>query len=236
MQISDRLKTIADCVNRGNIVADIGCDHGLTSIYLIDNNIAAYVYAMDINDGPLKSAKANIRHYGFESNIELRISDGIKALDASDNVQTILISGMGGQLVIDILKELNNKPDVEKNLNQLVLSPQSDLHKVRQYLITSGYNIYNEIIIFDGGKYYNVICATPGKVQKYKTYEYKYGKILIEKRDAVFYEYLQNELKKKNNILLKIQTVSDSSERINETAKELKREINDINNILKMYT
>ena len=120
MQISERLKSIAECVNKGNIVADIGCDHGLTSIYMIVNNIAEYVYAMDINEGPLYAAHTNVKRYGLDKRIELRISDGIKALEESDNVQTILISGMGGQLIIDIFIM---KPSLYANIlsNQVYL-------------------------------------------------------------------------------------------------------------------
>lgn len=235
MQISERLKTIAGCVNKGNIVADIGCDHGLTSIYMIVNNIAGLVYAMDINEGPLKAALANVRVYGLDNSIKLRRSDGVKALEAADNVQTILISGMGGQLIIDILKELKNKPDVEKNIEQLVLSPQSDLHKVREYLANAGYNIYDEQMVKDGEKYYNIICAQPGCSKDYKEYEYRYGKVLIEKRDRVLFEYLELELDKKNEIIQNIRSKSDNKERLSETVSNLKADISDIEMILGMY-
>ena len=235
MQISERLRSIAECVNKGNIVADIGCDHGLTSIYMIVNNIAEYVYAMDINEGPLYAAHTNVKRYGLDKRIELRISDGIKALEESDNVQTILISGMGGQLIIDILKELNNKADVAKKIEQLVLSPQSDIHKVRKYLTNSGYDIYDERMLADGGKYYNIICALPGYSKEYKEYEYQYGKVLIEKRDRVLCEYLKMVMDKKNQIIQNLQSGADNNKKLSDTVCILKAELSDIENILEMY-
>ena len=237
MQISERLKAIAECVHRGTVVADVGCDHGLTSIYLLKNNIADYVIASDINEAPLKQAAENIKRYGLTEgqDITLAVSDGIKHLAGSDGVQVILASGMGGRLIIDILKELKNKPDVENNIGQLVLSPQSDIHKVRKYLVNSGYNIYDEKMLTDGGKYYTVICAQPGCPHGYREYEYRYGKVLIEKKDSVLYEYLRSELDKKKKIIADIRSQADSNVRLSETVGSLKKDISDIEIILGMY-
>ena len=151
--------------------------------------------ASDINEAPLKQAAENIKRYGLTEgqDITLAVSDGIKHLAGSDGVRVILASGMGGRLIIDILKELKNKPDVENNIGQLVLSPQSDIHKVRKYLVNSGYNIYDEKMLTDGGKYYTVICAQPGCPHGYREYEYRYGKVLIENKDINgLYELIKN--------------------------------------------
>ena len=237
MQISERLKAIAECVHRRTVVADVGCDHGLTSIYLLKNNIADYVIASDINEAPLKQAAENIKRYGLTEgqDITLAVSDGIKHLAGSDGVRVILASGMGGRLIIDILKELKNKPDVENNIGQLVLSPQSDIHKVRKYLVNSGYNIYDEKMLTDGGKYYTVICAQPGCPHGYREYEYRYGKVLIEKKDSVLYEYLRSELDKKKKIIADIRSHADSNVGLSETVGSLKKDISDIEIILGMY-
>ena len=201
------------------------------------NNIADYVIASDINEAPLKQAAENIKRYGLTEgqDITLAVSDGIKHLAGSDGVRVILASGMGGRLIIDILKELKNKPDVENNIGQLVLSPQSDIHKVRKYLVNSGYNIYDEKMLTDGGKYYTVICAQPGCPHGYREYEYRYGKVLIEKKDSVLYEYLRSELDKKKKIIADIRSQADSNVRLSETAGSLKKDISDIEIILGMY-
>ena len=104
MQISHRLERVASNVTCGGVVADIGCDHGFTSIYLIENKMADHVIAMDINKGPLERAKDHVREYNMENDIELRLSDGAKELVPGE-ADTLLISGMGGMLITKILND-----------------------------------------------------------------------------------------------------------------------------------
>ena len=75
LNISDRLKKVANCVCNGSRVADIGCDHAYTAIYLIKNNIARNVVALDINKGPLERAKKNIEAFGLEQVIDTSIKN-----------------------------------------------------------------------------------------------------------------------------------------------------------------
>ena len=84
MELSVRLRTIADLVTPGNTVADVGCDHGFVSIYLYENRIAPKVYAMDLRKGPLSRAKDHIKQKGYEAYIETRLSDGVQALQAGE--------------------------------------------------------------------------------------------------------------------------------------------------------
>ena len=79
MQLSKRLQAVADMINQGHRVADIGCDHAYTAIYLIRNKISPYVVAMDINQGPLDIAKKNIGKYNLADSISTRKSDGLQA-------------------------------------------------------------------------------------------------------------------------------------------------------------
>ena len=80
MQISKRLQRVAAQVQSGGVVADIGCDHGFTSIYLIENHLAKHVSAMDINEGPLERAQEHIKQFQMEETISIRLSDGAKEL------------------------------------------------------------------------------------------------------------------------------------------------------------
>ena len=99
--LSDRMKRIADMVTPGRVTADIGCDHGLVSAYLVDMGICPKVYAMDVAEGPLESAKKNTRE--FSDRIELRLSDGFEALEKGET-DCAIIAGMGGHLVLSILE------------------------------------------------------------------------------------------------------------------------------------
>ena len=93
MQLSKRLQTVAHLVHSGGVVADIGCDHGFTIIYLVMNQLASAGIAMDVADGPLIRAKEHIHQYGLDNRIALRKSDGLQQL-VEGEADTILISGM----------------------------------------------------------------------------------------------------------------------------------------------
>jgi len=156
MIISNRLSKVANLVTIGNRVADIGCDHAYTSIYLIKNKISSKIIAMDINQGPLDRALENIKKYQYNKYIETRLSNGLDKLK-KDEVDTILISGMGGNLIVDIL---DKNLDTVYKVKELILQPQSDIYKVREYIKRIGFMIIDEDILIDEDKYYNIIKTT----------------------------------------------------------------------------
>ncbi|MGN0382736.1 MAG: tRNA (adenine(22)-N(1))-methyltransferase [Eubacterium sp.] len=201
MNISYRLKKVADMVTSGNRLADIGTDHGYVPIYLVKNKIIPSAIAMDINKGPLSRAAMHIREEGINC-IETRLSDGLENLKPGE-VDTILIAGMGGELMIRILQSGSK---VLESVKEIILSPHSEWFQVRKYLLSCGYEIINENIITDQGKYYIIIKAEKtGKYIHYNTEELKYGKILIDSRNEVLKEYLCRERDKCDNILSKLQ-------------------------------
>lgn len=155
-KMSQRLITIADMLKASDdikapeVVADVGCDHGYVSIYLIQQNIARSCLAMDVRKGPLEGAFNNIRDYGLEDRITTRLSDGLTALQ-KDEADALVIAGMGGKLMLRILNDGKVK---ELGIKQAVLQPQSDIQEFRAYLRNEGYVIADEKIVLDEGKYY----------------------------------------------------------------------------------
>ena len=135
MELSKRLQAVANLVSVGLTVADVGTDHGYIPIYLLENGKCAKALAMDVNRGPLLRAKEHIVEHGFEEMIETRLSDGVKQLRIGE-CEAVVIAGMGGALTIKILEE---GKEVFKSLTEFVLQPQSELYKVRKYLIEQGY-------------------------------------------------------------------------------------------------
>lgn len=207
MNISDRLKTVASLITAENSVADIGTDHGYIPIYLALNNLTKKAVAMDINEGPLSRAADNIQKYNVGSCVETRISDGLCGL-AENEVDTIVIAGMGGLLINRILED-NMK--VALSAKEIILSPHSDVPKVREFLADNGLMVTDEVMVKDEGKYYFVIKAVKGHDDIEERELYKiYGHILFEHKDKVFYEYLINEKKKRENILEKMSESSNS--------------------------
>lgn len=222
VKLSKRMKMVADTVTKGSIVADIGCDHAYTSIYMMQEDIAKKVIAMDVNKGPLSKANENIRYYGLSDKIETRLSDGAKKLQ-QDEVNSIVIAGMGGRLVVKILSD---SKDIIDGCNELVLQPQSEIYLVRKYLHDIFFEIVEEKALKEDGKYYFIIKAKKERIdEQYQEYENYYGRYLIKHKDDVLKEYLKKELKVCETILdtLNKQTESKSSiDRRNEIDTKIK--------------
>ncbi len=223
MQLSKRLQTVADQVLSGGVVADIGCDHGFTSIYLVSHGKAVGAIAMDIREGPLKRAKDHVAMAGLQDRIALRLSDGTEQLKPEE-ADTILISGMGGALMEQILKA---KPDVTRQAKELVLSPQSEVDRIRHCLHALGFQIARETMVYDMGKYYVVLRAVPGDEHYCEEIEYTYGRDLIRQKDPVFIRFMLKEKQRVARILDGFPENSDPVKR-----SHLEREAAEIDQVL----
>ena len=126
VKISNRLMTAAALVTQGYTLADVGTDHGYIPIYLLQQKKIPSAIAMDINEGPLERAKEHIALYGLQAYIQTRLSDGVAALKPGE-VEAVLIAGMGGGLVMHILK---NGEKVCQSAKELILQPQSEIENV----------------------------------------------------------------------------------------------------------
>jgi len=204
VKLSKRLLTVANMVTKGNVVADIGTDHGYLPIYLVQNNISENVIAMDVNKGPLNKASINIRQLHLEDKIDIRLSDGLDSLE-KDEANTVTVCGMGGKLIAKILESGRNKisPDSE-----LILSPQSEIQQFREYLLKNGYRIVKEDMLLEDGKFYIIIkCKLDSESRQSYNIEFemlesktvqsdaflKYGKYLLEHKNDILKEYLIKE-------------------------------------------
>ncbi len=220
MQLSKRLQAVASMVTPGNRVADIGCDHAYTAIYLVKNRISPYVIAMDVNQGPLDKARENIEKYGVADKIAIRKSDGLAKLQAGE-VDTILIAGMGGRLMIRIL---TGNMKALSAVNELVLQPQSEIHFVRKTLKDLGFLIIKESMLKEDGKFYVILKARTSANLNERDYQltkpehFYYGRLLLEEKNPVLYEYLQSEKQVYKNIYNELITLptKQSIERQNE--------------------
>lgn len=189
MELSARLEAVAKMVTKGNRVCDVGCDHGYISIYLVKNNISPYVYAMDVNKGPLERAQEHIRAYGYEDKIETILSDGLVALDDRES-DALVCAGMGGKLVIKILTEGMEK--VQK-MKELILQPQSEIHLVRAFLREQGFYIDRETMVFEEGKYYpmmHVLVHSDMKNDENPVFD-KFGPSLLKDKHPILGKYLE---------------------------------------------
>lgn len=215
MKISNRLKLIASFVDDNSYVIDVGCDHALLSIFLVKNKTDVKVIASDVNKGPLEGAKKNIQEYNLEDKIEVKLGDGIATIN--ENVDTIVISGLGGETIIEILKDDINRLN---NIKTIILSPHSDIYQVRKEVVKIGFKIEDELFTYDQNKPYVVIKFVKGK-ENYSDDELFFGPIILKNKNEFFYKYYQ-ELKNKNKQVLN-KIPNDNIEIRNKIEKEIER-------------
>lgn len=245
MQISDRLKLVISFVAPCETAADIGTDHAYVPIELVKTKRVKHAFALDINRGPLERAKKHIEEENLSEWIETRQSDGLEAL-CENEADSIIIAGMGGELIVNILKKGER---VVKTAKELILSPHSEVFLVRKYLIKNGYKIIREQMIFDAGKYYTILKAVREdckihnrnedntikdsirEVDGYSELDYLYGKQLIEQKDAVLKEYLK--WKKKQQIQILEQLEGNIGDAAKQRRQELQRDTRLIDQVLK---
>lgn len=229
MEISKRLKTIAGMVSRNSVACDVGTDHGYLAIYLIENKISQKVIAMDVAKGPLSKAEANIKAHRYEDVIETRLSNGLDKLNEGE-ADTVIMAGMGGILINSLLER---GKELLENVNELILSPHTDIELVRKYLLGNGYRIIEEKMLIDEGKYYVIMKAARGNEKYPKLLHYRYGKLLLEAKDETLEKYMKQELDK----LYKLQEnlKKSDSENARNRIKELDEEIQCILEGLKYY-
>ncbi len=219
MKLSQRLETVASCVPRGSRVADIGTDHGYVPIWLVMQGIAEHAIAMDVRKGPLERAREHIAQYKLEERIETRLSDGLSELRAGE-ADTVVIAGMGGELMLRILREGSHVWD---SVGRFVLSPQSELAIFRRGLESMGFAIEEEIMLREDGKYYTVMVAVRGAMHYEEEFCYQYGDCLIRKKSPVLREYLEREREKL--LMIKARLAAQDSEGAKERSLEVEEKL-----------
>lgn len=198
IKLSKRLLSIANLVEDNSKVVDIGCDHGLVSIYLAMTKSNINIIASDINQNALDNAIKNINKYHLENKIQTRISNGLDNIN--EEIDTIIISGMGGHTITDIL---NNNYQKLNKVNNLIIQSNNDIEYVRRKIVKLGYYISKEELILDKNIYYTIILFTKGE-KKYTNKEYYFGPLILKNNTKVFQERKIKEYNKliniKNNI------------------------------------
>lgn len=229
MELSKRLQAVADLVNEGQVVADVGTDHGYIPIYLLETGKCEKAIAMDVNKGPLLRAKEHISEHSLNAKIEVKLSDGVKALSVGE-CDCVVVAGMGGALSVKIMEE---GQEVFKNLKEFVLQPQSELVKVRQYLYEHEYCVVEEDMVLEDGKFYPMMKVKNGASEPYTQVELHYGKGLLKQKHPILKRFLEKEVQTKEMILNNLE--SESGAHIESRKKELQEELLLAKEALKVY-
>lgn len=153
--LDGRLSSVGKFVRQGAVFADIGTDHGYLPLALLKDGIISHAVLADINEGPLSSARDNAREAGLSERCTFHLGDGARELSGL-GITDVAIAGMGGELIVDIIK---NAPHLHKSGVRLILQPMSHQADVRRYLSEGGFDIISEDYSYSQRKYYVTIVA-----------------------------------------------------------------------------
>ena len=234
MKLSERLELVLSFVEPGESAADVGTDHGHVPVELVRRAIVKKAVAMDVRKGPLSRATENIALAGLSAKIDTRLSDGVAKLLPGE-ADSVVIAGMGGELIIKILENGRHMWD---SVKQWVLSPQSEIFKVRRWLFENGFVIRKEDMILEDGKFYTVMdvrrkkdadsegkTANPDVLSLSEDSRMLYGDYLIRTKNPVLLTYLKEEEAKLLRFIEDLSAKAGDSERAAERLSELKLQL-----------
>lgn len=194
MELTPRLRAIADLVPSGSSFADIGTDHAYLPTWLLLNEVIGHAIAADINQGPLERARETAKKYSVEDKMDFRLCDGLSKIREGE-ASVIAIAGMGGDTIAHILGQApwTKNPEVA-----LLLQPMTSQPDLRQWLLENGYCIENERIVREGEKLYTILSVRAGEMDKLSPAELWAGK---QSRDPLRGEFLDHVAGKAGRVL-----------------------------------
>jgi tRNA (adenine22-N1)-methyltransferase len=199
-KISQRLKQVASFVPEGAKLLDVGSDHAYLPIYLIESGVIEDAIAGEVVKGPYQSALENVASQGLSDAITVRLANGLDAFSEGDGVTAIVVAGMGGRWIADILEAGKTKLT---SVERLILQPNNNEDHLRAWLVANGFTIVHERIMAEAGKRYEIIVAEHGH-QELNALDLQFGPFLRQEKNEVFRAKWQFELDTLNRILEKI--------------------------------
>ena len=195
MKLSKRLQAIYDMVPCG-IVADVGSDHGKLIISLFENGLISKGYAIENKVGPFNRLKKAIEENNASEGIIPMLSDGISELPS--DVDIVVIAGMGGFNVIDILKKY---PGKLKNVRTIIVDAHNAIPELRKQVCKMGYVIADEDIVYESGVYYEIIKFISGEAMYLDDPDIEFGPILRNEKSLTFKEKYQSRIEEIDRLL-----------------------------------
>lgn len=226
MKLSKRLLAIGELVPKNSIVADIGTDHGYIPAYLIENNISKKVIGTDISKGSLDKIIKYIKDSGHEKKIDSRLGYGLEVIKPYE-VDTVVIAGMGGILINEIL---DKDKTITESITNFILQPMLGAKELRIYLMENNFQIIKEELVKDEGKYYEIIFAKKGKGYIEEDIHYEIAEELIKENHPILKEFLYNKIFLAQRIINDLE--GKESEKVKERYDELSNLINQYKDVL----
>lgn len=197
MKLSKRLQTIVDFVPAGGVVGDIGTDHGYIPACLIDSKKSNKVIGTDISKGSLDKIIQYVKLLNFQDQIDTRLGNGLEVIKPNE-IDTVIISGMGGLLIRDILSK---NLEITNSITHFILQPNIAAKDLREYLIQNNFKIMDEELVFEENKYYEIIYAVKGESKVEHEMDYEISPILILKNHPVLRDYINFKINSAKSII-----------------------------------
>lgn len=214
IKLSQRLEAILHMVPKGT-AADIGADHGKLMIALFERGIINHGYAVENKIGPYNRLVKALTDNNLIDDIIPLLSDGIKDLPSS--IHTVIIAGMGGDNIIDILEKYPHKT---KQIQTLIVDAHTSVPKLRSFVSKLGFAIAEEQIVQDDGVFYEIIKFIRADMAFYGEADLEFGPILRNEKSALFKEKYQSRIKEIDSLLANCKL---PQERINQLNAEKRR-------------
>ncbi len=224
---SERLLEISKLVKENAIVADIGTDHGYIPVYLIENKVAKKVIGSDVSKGSLNKIISYVKSRKLEEFIDTRLGNGLEVIKPFE-IDTVIIAGMGGILITEILEKDRN---ITNSINNFILQPMVGAKELREYLLDNGFTIITTKLLKEDGRYYEIINAKIGKEKKWTDINLELPQNLIEEKHPLLIEYINHKIDFSKNVLDGIR--DKDGEKVKERVEELNKEIEAYEEVLR---
>lgn len=149
--MTSRFVKIIDKLPACDVIAEVGCDHAKLTELAYSLGKCRKAIVSDISSVCLDKARKTLVRY---PQTKYYVCDGIP--DAARSADFIIICGMGGHLIRDIISRYGGTAG-------LLLGPQSHTETVRRELGVIGYAVTEDECFKADGKFYDVLVAVRGK-------------------------------------------------------------------------
>ncbi|MDW7650638.1 MAG: class I SAM-dependent methyltransferase [Bacillota bacterium] len=227
MKLTPRLQAIAELVPPGSVVADIGTDHGYLPVYLLLEQISHRAVAADINPAPLEQARETVAAFNCLQKIDLRLGRGLDVIRDDDEIDTVVIAGLGGRTIAAILAEGKSKLN---GVQRLILQPMSEAGYLRLFLAKHGFAIGQETLAMEGRHLYEIILAIPGKESETDPFRLSLGPRLLEKKPPLFPVLIKEKIRKLRVVYRSLQKARRDDVKIK--IREVERELHSLEEVL----
>ncbi|NLL57548.1 MAG: SAM-dependent methyltransferase [Firmicutes bacterium] len=191
MKLKPRLAAVASLVPSASVVADIGTDHAFLPVYLVQDKACPKVIAVEKSELNSRLAQETVNLFNVNHKVEVRVGDGLLALDEKDGVEIVVIAGLGGKTVCRMLIAAAGRLGSYK---RLVLQPMGDAALVRRWLAGHGFRFVREKLVQEKDHYYEVIAAEKGHQAVDEPIFLEIGPMLLKDRDPLLVPWLRHKL------------------------------------------